>query len=159
MEDRCVGSRYPRPRSASRFTSFQTSVSAITTRRYDRAFGTLHSFWPSTSFPIRSTGSRDYAPGYIWLNRVIPDWMVRKDKFYPNFGTAILLLLLARSNPETSKWRRALTSHIPQYLGKISFALYLVHGPIMHAVGYMIRTRSAGCWVRSSSRWATLHGR
>ena len=88
------------------------------------------------SYPI--DGSRDYAPGYILLNRLIPEWMVRKDKFYPNIGTAILLLLLARSNPNTSRWRRVLDSEIPQYLGKISFALYLVHGPIMHAIGYLI---------------------
>ena len=88
------------------------------------------------SYPI--DGSRDYAPGYIWLNRMIPEWMVRKDKFYPNIGTALLILLLARSNPDISKWRRALTSHYPQYLGKISFALYLVHGPLMHSFGYLI---------------------
>jgi len=88
------------------------------------------------SYPI--DGSRDYAPGYMTLNRIIPEWMTRKDKFYPNFGTAILLLLLARSDPPTSRWRRLLNNPIPQYLGKISFALYLVHGPILHAIGYMI---------------------
>jgi peptidoglycan/LPS O-acetylase OafA/YrhL len=88
------------------------------------------------SYPI--DGARDYAPGYITLNKLIPEWMQRKDKFYPNIGTALLLLLLCRSNPTTSKWRRFLDSEIPQYLGKISFALYLVHGPIMHAVGYMV---------------------
>ncbi|RMZ87991.1 hypothetical protein DV736_g4781, partial [Chaetothyriales sp. CBS 134916] len=88
------------------------------------------------SYPI--DGAQDYAPGYMWLNKIIPEWMVRKDKFYPNIGTALLILLLARSNPDTSKWRRFLTSPIPLYLGKISFALYLVHGPLMHVFGYMI---------------------
>ena len=98
------------------------------------------------SYPI--DGSRDYAPGYILLNRLIPEWMLRKDKFYPNIGTAILLLLLARSDPNTSKWRRFLTSEIAQYLGKISFALYLVHGPIMHAIGYLIPHKIA--WMQST---------
>ncbi|EXJ89051.1 hypothetical protein A1O3_02115 [Capronia epimyces CBS 606.96] len=103
-----------------------------------RAFGFIVAFY-LLSYPI--DGSRDYAPGYMTLNRLIPEWMDRKDKFYPNFGTALLLLLLARSDPVKSTWRRILNSDIPQYLGRISFALYLVHGPLLHAVGYMIPHR------------------
>jgi peptidoglycan/LPS O-acetylase OafA/YrhL len=93
------------------------------------------------SYPV--DGARDYAPGYVWLNWFIPRFMVRKDKFYPNFGTAILLLLLARSNPSTSRWRRLLTSRLPLYLGKISFAIFLVHGPVMHSIGYMMPHKMA----------------
>ncbi|RJE17295.1 acyltransferase, partial [Aspergillus sclerotialis] len=91
------------------------------------------------SYPI--DGSRDYAPGYMTLNKLIPEWMDRKDKFYPNLGTGLLLFLLARADPDTSIWRRLLNSSLAQYLGKISFGLYLVHGPILHAVGYMIPHR------------------
>ena len=100
-----------------------------------RFFGFLLAFY-FLSYPIN--GSRDYAPGYMTLNLAIPDWMTRKDKFYPNIGTAILLLLLVRSDPQTSKWRKLLTSKIPQYMGSISFGFYLVHGPIMHLFGLMI---------------------
>jgi peptidoglycan/LPS O-acetylase OafA/YrhL len=100
-----------------------------------RFFGFLLAFY-FLSYPI--DGSRDYAPGYMTLNLAIPDWMTRKDKFYPNIGTAILLLLLVRSDPKTSKWRKLLTSKIPQYMGSISFGFYLVHGPIMHLFGFMI---------------------
>lgn len=103
-----------------------------------RFFGFLVAFY-FLSYPI--DGARDYAPGYMLLNRIIPEWMDRKDKFYPNIGTGILLLLLARADPETSKWRRILNSDLAQYMGKISFALYLVHGPILHAFGYMIPQR------------------
>jgi peptidoglycan/LPS O-acetylase OafA/YrhL len=103
-----------------------------------RVFGFLVAFY-FLSYPI--DGYRDYAPGYITLNRLIPEWMDRKDKFYPNIGTAILLLLLARADPETSKWRRLLNTDLAQYLGKISFGLYLVHGPVLHAFGYMIPQR------------------
>ncbi|KAH0830846.1 hypothetical protein AYO21_11774 [Fonsecaea monophora] len=103
-----------------------------------RVLGFLLAFY-LLSYPI--DGSRDYAPGYMTLNKLIPAWMERKDKFYPNIGTGLLLLLLARADPDTSIWRRILNSSVPQYLGKISFALYLVHGPIMHAVGYMIPHR------------------
>ncbi|KIX02035.1 uncharacterized protein Z518_07974 [Rhinocladiella mackenziei CBS 650.93] len=102
---------------------------------YLRFFGFLVAFY-FLSYPI--DGYTDYAPGYITLNRLIPEWMERKDKFYPNIGTAILLLLLARADPTTSIWRRILNSDLAQYLGKISFGLYLVHGPILHAIGYMI---------------------
>lgn len=103
-----------------------------------RIFGFLVAFY-FLSYPI--DGWRDYAPGYMTLNYFIPHWMERKDKFYPNIGTALLIFLLARANPTTSKWRRVLNSEVPQYLGKISFALYLVHGPVLHAVGYMIPHR------------------
>lgn len=103
-----------------------------------RVFGFLVAFY-FLSYPI--DGYRDYAPGYITLNKLIPEWMDRKDKFYPNIGTAILLLLLARADPETSKWRWLLNTDLAQYLGKISFGLYLVHGPLLHAFGYMIPQR------------------
>ncbi|OQU96592.1 hypothetical protein CLAIMM_02651 [Cladophialophora immunda] len=103
-----------------------------------RVLGFLLAFY-FLSYPI--DGSRDYAPGYMTLNKLIPEWMDRKDKFYPNLGTGLLLFLLARADPDTSIWRRLLNSSLAQYLGKISFGLYLVHGPILHAVGYMIPHR------------------
>ncbi|EXJ73030.1 uncharacterized protein A1O5_04179 [Cladophialophora psammophila CBS 110553] len=103
-----------------------------------RIFGFLLAFY-FLSYPI--DGARDYAPGYMTLNKLIPAWMDRKDKFYPNIGTGILLFLLARADPDKSIWRRILNSSLAQYLGKISFGLYLVHGPILHAVGYMIPHR------------------
>lgn len=124
----------------SRFTRFTSYLPSLPRHRnaYLRIFGFLVAFY-FLSYPI--DGARDYAPGYMTLNKVIPEWMDRKDKFYPNIGTGILLLLLARSDPVTSTWRRILNSDLAQYLGKISFALYLVHGPILHAFGYLIPHR------------------
>ncbi|KAJ9496232.1 hypothetical protein H2202_008190 [Exophiala xenobiotica] len=113
-------------------------IMPTTAHAWLRIFGFLVAFY-FLSYPIH--GTRDYAPGYIWLNRLIPLWMDRKDKFYPNIGTALLLLLLARSDPHSSKWRWILNTKVAQYLGKISFALYLVHGPILHAFGYMLPQR------------------
>ncbi|KAK6371304.1 hypothetical protein LTS17_009035 [Exophiala oligosperma] len=107
-------------------------------RTWSRAFGFFVAFY-FLSYPIH--GARDPAPGYMLLNKLIPEWMDRKDKFYANIGTAILLLLLARSDPQTSKWRRILNSGLAQYFGKISFGLYLTHGPVLHAFGYMIPQR------------------
>lgn len=115
-----------------------STIMPTTGRAWLRILGFLVAFY-FLSYPIH--GSRDYAPGYVWLNQIIPEWMDRKDKFYPNIGTAMLLLLLARSDPHTSKWRWILNTNVAQYLGKISFALYLVHGPILHAFGYMLPQR------------------
>lgn len=118
-------SRYRRPNPLT----YSVAYSAL------RIFGFLVAFY-LLSYPI--DGARDYAPGYMTLNKLIPGWMERKDKFYPNFGTALLILLLARSDPNNSLWRSILNSDVAQYLGKISFGLYLTHGPILHAFGYMI---------------------
>ena len=107
---------------------------------YARCFGYFVALY-FLSYPIDGWKEETPAPGYMTLNKLIPEWMDRKDKFYPNLGSALLIFLLARANPNTSKWRRAFNSDVAQYLGKISFALYLVHGPILHAVGYMIPHR------------------
>lgn len=104
-------------------------------RRGLRFAGLIVAFY-FLSYPV--DGARYYAPGYLWLNKLIPRFMVRKDKFYPNIGTAMLLLILARSDPNISNGRKMLMSDLSQYLGKISFALFLVHGPVMHSIGYML---------------------
>ncbi|KAI9659236.1 MAG: hypothetical protein M1831_003818 [Alyxoria varia] len=100
-----------------------------------RFFGFLTAFY-LLSYP--TYGFHLHAPGYMTLNKAIPHWMNRKDKFYPNIGTALLLFLLVRSDPQTSKWRKFLNSRIPQYMGSLSFGFYIVHGSIMHLFGYMI---------------------
>lgn len=108
-----------------------------TLRAYLRTLGFLVAFY-FLSYPIWGAEPTEHAPGYETLNLLIPEWMERKDKFYPNIGTALLLFLLARAYDSTSNWRRLLNSHVAQYMGKISFGLYLTHGPVLHAVGYMI---------------------
>ena len=113
------------------------------------------------SYPVgvNGDGPRAHAPGYTTLNQFIPSWMVRKDKFYPNIGTALLLLLLVRSDPQKSMWRKFLNSSLPQYMGSISFGFYLVHGPLMHASGYMIPQRLWKYWfgVEGGNDLSDLH--
>ncbi|KAJ9655138.1 hypothetical protein H2198_005913 [Neophaeococcomyces mojaviensis] len=107
-----------------------TALTALRTTGFIVAFYML-------SFPIH--GARgDPAPGYETLASFIPEWMERKDKFYANWGTFLLLLLLVRSDSKTSRWRKILSHWVPQYLGKISFAFYLVQQIIQHAFGYLI---------------------
>ena len=78
------------------------------------------------------------APGYVLLNRLIPSWMDRKDKFYSNIGTTLLIFLLCRSDPSTSKSHKLLNSAIPQYLGRISFSIYMCHGPVLNIIGFLL---------------------
>ncbi|KAK5948197.1 hypothetical protein OHC33_010745 [Knufia fluminis] len=89
------------------------------------------------SFPIHG-GDGGPCPGFETLASFIPEWMERKDKFYANWGTFLLLLLLVRSDPTTSRWRQITSHWLPQYFGKISFAFYLVQQIIQHSFGYMI---------------------
>ncbi|EXJ81886.1 hypothetical protein A1O1_07951 [Capronia coronata CBS 617.96] len=125
-------------KSSSTSSSAWIQITPPTTlRAYVRTFWFLVAFY-FLSYPIWGCEPTETAIGYQTLNMLIPEWMERKDKFYPNLGTALLLLLLARSYDSTSNWRRLLNSDIAQYMGKISFGLYLTHGPVLHAVGYMI---------------------
>ena len=105
-----------------------------------RILGHLAAFW-TISYPMWGYGfwgSDAVAPGYKTLNKFIPRNMEQKERFYPTVGTTIFLLLLARADPDTSLWRQIFASDWAQYLGKVSFALYLVHGPLLHAVVYMV---------------------
>jgi peptidoglycan/LPS O-acetylase OafA/YrhL len=82
------------------------------------------------------------APGYITLNRLLPNPYAPDAKkfFVPSLGAAglVLCLTLARSqgSPHLPLTHRALNIWFPQYLGRVMFALYLVHGPIMHMGAY-----------------------
>ena len=105
-----------------------------------RFFGHFVAFW-TLSYPMWGYGfwgSDAVAPGYVTLNRFIPRNMEQKERFYPCVGTTIYLLLLARADPDTSFWRNVFNSEWAQYLGKISFGLYLVQGPLLHAVVYPV---------------------
>ena len=105
-----------------------------------RVFGHLIAFW-TLSYPMWAYGfwgSDAVAPGYVTLNKFIPRNMGQKERFWPCIGTTIFLLLLARADPETSFWRNVFNTDWAQYLGKISFGLYLVQGPLLHAVVYLV---------------------
>lgn len=79
----------------------------------------------------------DVAPGYQYLSTLIPSFVVEKFRFMPGVG-ALLLVNLLGFCPADSVFRKPFTNDVAQYLGSISFALYLVHGPILHAGGYFV---------------------
>ena len=73
-------------------------------------------------------------PGWVFLSSLIPAWWEDKHRFWQTIGAALFVLAVGRSSP----WQRLFNSTAIQYLGKISYALYLMHGPVMHTLGYAI---------------------
>jgi peptidoglycan/LPS O-acetylase OafA/YrhL len=76
------------------------------------------------------------APGYTFLTTSIPKWYLHKETLLPSVGATLLMYCLTLCS-SSSICYRVLTTNFMLYLGKISFSLYLVHGPILHIVGYM----------------------
>ncbi|KAK3956104.1 acyltransferase family-domain-containing protein [Pseudoneurospora amorphoporcata] len=98
-------------------------------------------------------------PGWITLTSLIPHWWTEHYRFYQSIGAVILVYAVSRhpsSSPSSSSASSAsgsdtapilsqylnpkilFESAIAQYLGKISYAIYLVHGPVLHTLGYTV---------------------
>lgn len=91
-----------------------------------------------TSVWLMSTPAWSYSgPSYYLFTLVVPSTFVRQQTLMQLLGVAGLLLCLMTSTPE-SKVRRFLTSRTALYLGRISFAVYIVHGPVLLAIGYAV---------------------
>jgi hypothetical protein len=72
-------------------------------------------------------------PGWVYLTSLIPKWWdAEKYRYWQCAGAVVFVLAVSRS----ANWQRVFNSAFVQYLGKISYALYLMHGPIIHAFGY-----------------------
>jgi len=74
-------------------------------------------------------------PGWVWLSGVIPEWWEDKHRYWQSFGAMVFVLAVGRS----PAWQRVFTSGVVQYFGRISYAIYLMHGPVMHTLGYAIQ--------------------
>ncbi|KAL6240712.1 hypothetical protein RBB50_012422 [Rhinocladiella similis] len=78
-------------------------------------------------------------PGYITLTRLIPAAFTQKHRFWPTIGAATIIW----SSCRLRVLRDRVFCFAPvQYLGKISFPLYVMHGPIIHTLGYSILPRT-----------------
>lgn len=77
-----------------------------------------------------------FTPGFRTLAAWAPKYYhpLGKWMFWHSIGALILLPCILRS----PLLRRMLETRIPQYLGKISFSFYLVHGPVLHSLGFWI---------------------
>ena len=80
----------------------------------------------------------DHTPGYRVLSRLIPQFDPAPHRFYPSFGAFLTVFLVSYNSPSWIVNRYLLNSALPQYFGRISFSLYLVHGPLLHIMGYRL---------------------
>lgn len=113
-------------------------------------------FWVLTSFLglyLLSMPSYDAAttPGWVWLTKTfVPKWWPDKEECRIGQAAGAALFVLAVGH--IGWWKRLFNSFPIQYLGKISYSLYLMHGPALHAVGYywfkvvFIITGTEGQW-------------
>jgi peptidoglycan/LPS O-acetylase OafA/YrhL len=73
-------------------------------------------------------------PGWVYLGTLIPEWWVDKYRYYQVLGSILFVL----SSNRSKVLQRPFNSSFVQYFGKISYAIYLVHGPVLHVFGYRI---------------------
>lgn len=75
-------------------------------------------------------------PGYITLTSLIPASFTEMHRFWPTIGA----ILIVWSSCHLVMLRDTIFCSKPiQYLGKISFPLYVMHGPVIHTLGYLVR--------------------
>ncbi|CAH0016013.1 unnamed protein product [Clonostachys rhizophaga] len=78
-------------------------------------------------------GRGEITPGWIYLTSLIPTWWGAEPfRYWQGIGAVVFIYAVAHS----SFWQRFFNSGVVQYFGKISYAIYLMHGPAMHIVGY-----------------------
>lgn len=75
-----------------------------------------------------------WTPFYMWLWDVTP-WTYPEQHRFPQTIGAVLIVMGINRSPDVQK---LFTTPLSQYLGKISFAFYIVHGPILHSLGYSL---------------------
>ncbi|KAF2430113.1 hypothetical protein EJ08DRAFT_252050 [Tothia fuscella] len=74
-------------------------------------------------------------PGYRWLFIYLtPHTYTDKKRFLQSLGALFTTWAVANS----PLLQRPFNAAFAQYLGKISYALYIVHGPLIHIVGYSV---------------------
>ena len=78
-----------------------------------------------------------HAPGFTTLGHLVPSFDTNPVRFWPGLGAMLLVSLVALSS-QTSFPNNFLNQPLIQYFGKLSFSLYIVHGPILHTLGYWL---------------------
>lgn len=81
----------------------------------------------------------EYTPGFVFLSDWVPRYYIPLSgwMFYQSMGALLLLPCILRSPTLIN----LLESKPAQYLGKVSFSFYLIHGPILHSLGFWIMPR------------------
>ncbi|KAF2200393.1 acyltransferas-like protein [Delitschia confertaspora ATCC 74209] len=81
--------------------------------------------------PDKDKDAYKRSPGWVWLSYLKPQ-AVYDDKWFYLFWAAVLLVA---SVPRLPWLKRFFETRFCQYLARISFALYLVHGPVLWILG------------------------
>lgn len=75
-----------------------------------------------------------WTPFYMWLGKLTPRTYPEPHRFPLTLGAVLIIFSINRSKD----LQRLFVNPLSQYLGKISYAFYIVHGPILHSLGYTV---------------------
>jgi peptidoglycan/LPS O-acetylase OafA/YrhL len=89
-------------------------------------------------------------PGWVFLTSLIPSWWDDEHRYWQSAGAILFVLTVGRSRG----WQRFFNLDVVQYFGKISYALYLMHGPVLHTLGYAIQRWAWGLTGIEGSAYA-----
>jgi peptidoglycan/LPS O-acetylase OafA/YrhL len=89
-------------------------------------------------------------PGWVFLTSLIPSWWDDEHRYWQSAGAILFVLAVGRSRG----WQRFFNLDVVQYFGKISYPLYLMHGPVLHTVGYAIQRWAWGLTGVEGSAYA-----
>lgn len=75
-----------------------------------------------------------FTPFYMWTWHVTP-WTYPEPHRFPQTIGAVSIVYSINHSKDIQK---LFVNRLSQYLGKISYAFYIVHGPILHSLGYSL---------------------
>ncbi|OKL56650.1 hypothetical protein UA08_08230 [Talaromyces atroroseus] len=75
-----------------------------------------------------------HTPGYVWLGKLTPKTYPEPHRFPQTIGA--VLIVASINNSKTIQ--KLFVNPLSQYLGQVSYAFYIVHGPILHGLGYTL---------------------
>ncbi|KAL4804279.1 acyltransferase family-domain-containing protein [Aspergillus unguis] len=75
-----------------------------------------------------------FTPFYMWTWHITP-WTYPEPHRFPQTLGAVMIVYSINHSKDIQK---LFVNPVSQYLGKISFGFYIVHGPILHSLGYSL---------------------
>ncbi|EAL89936.1 hypothetical protein KXW98_004941 [Aspergillus fumigatus] len=75
-----------------------------------------------------------WTPFYMWTWKITPKTYPEPHRFPQTLGAVLIVFSINHSKDI----QKLFVNRLSQYLGKISFAFYIVHGPILHSLGYSL---------------------
>lgn len=76
----------------------------------------------------------ELTPGWVYLSSLIPEWFSAKYRFWQCVGSVMFVWAVNNS----LLLQKPFNHPFVQYFGRIAYALYLVHGPVIHIIGFRV---------------------